>query len=89
MNGTSVRDKLSFSHKGGHAGEGSNFLALHTTYNGLCLDKARCFTTNVMEILGCLGLMRGVSWVLGEMPRYGGSMCDVQQWRPCEITGSQ
>ena len=26
--------------------EGSNFMALYTTSNGLCIDRQRCFTTN-------------------------------------------
>ena len=36
--------------------EGSNFLALYMIQNGLCIDCRRCFTTNIMEILACLGL---------------------------------
>ena len=36
--------------------EGSNFLGLYTAWNGLAIDRRRCFTTNVMEILACLGL---------------------------------
>jgi hypothetical protein len=36
--------------------EGSNFLALYTAPTGLCIDRRRCFTTNVLEILSCLGL---------------------------------
>lgn len=35
---------------------GGNFLGLYTVWNGLAIDRRRCFTTNVVEILGCLGL---------------------------------
>lgn len=36
--------------------EGSNFVGLYTTGNGLAIDRRRCFTTNVLEILSTLGL---------------------------------
>ena len=36
--------------------EGSNFLALYAARNGLAIDRSRCFTTNVLEILSALGL---------------------------------
>ena len=36
--------------------EGSNFVSLYTTNNGLAIDRHRCFTTSVPEILSTLGL---------------------------------
>jgi hypothetical protein len=36
--------------------EGSNFLGLLTTRNGLAIDRRRCLTTNTVELLSVLGL---------------------------------
>jgi hypothetical protein len=36
--------------------EGSNFLMLYAQETGLAIDRRRCYTTNVMELMVCLGL---------------------------------
>jgi hypothetical protein len=36
--------------------EGSNFLLLYTQETGLAINRRRCYTTNVMELIACLGL---------------------------------
>ena len=57
---------------------GSNFQGLHgataTVDGGLCIDRTRCITTNIPELLACLGL-EAVCWFFsnGDLAPRGGS----------------
>ena len=68
------------------ATEGSNFQSLYMAQNGLRINRRRCFTSNIMEILSCLGL-EAVCAMFSNAP--GHVFTCSGDWGSCALVGCE